>query len=175
MSIARKKNFLLITTLALVLTGLSGITPLLAHTSLLIEVPAANSQIDVWPSKITLEFDESLQNLGDEKANFLVVNNAAGDQVSNDDELLIDNTITVSLSENQIQGPVLVYYRVVSGDGHPVEGEYTFTYGVGVETAEGVTQSQSESYPIAIYIASAIFIVSGLFFAIYSYRRRSRI
>jgi hypothetical protein len=63
----------------------------------------------------------------------------------------------------------------VSGDGHPVEGEYTFTYGIGIETAEGVVEEKSTEYPISVYLASAVFIVSGLFFAIYSYRRRSRI
>ena len=137
--------------------------------------PAASSEVEAWPSQITLEFNEQLQNLGDEKANFLVVNNAAGDQVSENDELLVGNTISVTLSPNQIQGPVLVYYRVLSGDGHPVEGEYTFTYGIGVETAEGVVEEESTEYPIAVYLASAVFIVSGLFFAIYSYRRRSKI
>ena len=152
-----------------------GLTPAAAHTNLITQTPEANSQIASWPAQITLEFDEQLQNLGNEKANFLVVNNAAGDQVSENDETLVGNTITVTLLPNQVQGPVLVYYRVLSGDGHPVEGEYTFTYGIGVETAEGVVEKESTEYPIAVYLASAAFIVSGLFFAIYSYRRRSRI
>ena len=152
-----------------------GLTPAVAHTNLITQTPEANSQIASWPAQITLEFDEQLQNLGDEKANFLVVNNAAGDQVSENDETLLGNTITVTLSPNQVQGPVLVYYRVVSGDGHQVEGEYTFTYGIGVETAEGVVEEETTEYPIAVYLASAVFIVSGLFFAIYSYSRRSRI
>jgi len=171
----QQKNSLLAAALTLLITGLSGMTPSLAHTNLLVQTPAANSEVATWPSQITLEFDEQLQNLGDEKANFLVVNNAAGDQVSENDETLLGNTITVTLSPNQVQGPVLVYYRVVSGDGHPVEGEYTFTYGIGVETAEGVVEEETTEYPIAVYLASAVFIVSGLFFAIYSYRRRSRI
>ena len=152
-----------------------GLTPAVAHTNLITQTPEANSQIASWPAQITLEFDEQLINLGDEKANLVVVNNAAGDQVSENDETLVGNTITVTLSSNQVQGPVLVYYRVLSGDGHPVEGEYTFTYGIGVETAEGVVEEKSTEYPIAVYLASAAFIVSGLFFAIYSYRRRSRI
>ena len=171
----QQKNSLLAAALTLLITGLSGVTPSLAHTNLLVQTPAASSEVVTWPSQLTLEFDEQLQNLGDEKANFLVVNNAAGDQVSENDELLVGNTISVTLSPNQVQGPVLVYYRVLSGDGHPVEGEYTFTYGIGVETAEGVVGEESTEYPIAVYLASAIFIVSGLFFAIYSYRRRSRI
>jgi len=171
----QQKNSLLVAALSLLITGLSGMTSSLAHTNLLVQTPAASSEVATWPSQITLEFDEQLQNLGDEKANFLVVNNAAGDQVSENDETLVGNTITVTLSPNQVQGPVLVYYRVVSGDGHPVEGEYTFTYGIGVETAEGVVEKETTEYPIAVYLASAAFIVSGLFFAIYSYRRRSRI
>jgi hypothetical protein len=84
------------------------------------------------------------------------------------------NTITVTLSANEVKGPVLVYYRVVSSDGHPVEGEYKFTYGVGEVTAQGVEDEEEAKYPIEIYLASAIFITSGLFFAIYSYRRRNR-
>jgi hypothetical protein len=115
-----------------------------------------------------------LQSLGDEKANFVVVNNAVGDQVSETDEVISGNTITVTLSANEVKGPVLVYYRVVSSDGHPVEGEYKFTYGVGELTAQGVDDEEEAEYPIGIYLASAIFIISGLFFAIYSYRRRNR-
>jgi len=59
---------------------------------------------------------------------FSCVNNAAGDQISADDEVLTGSHIKVSLDPNTIKGPVLVYYRVVSADGHPVEGEYTFNF-----------------------------------------------
>ena len=146
----------------------------IAHTKLLIANPDIASQIDSWPTSITLEFDEELQNLGDEKANFVVVNNAVGDQVSESDEQISGNTITVTLSANEVKGPVLVFYHVVSGDGHPVEGEYKFTYGVGEVTAQGVEEPESTSLPIGIYIASAVFIISGLFFSIFAYRRRNK-
>jgi len=69
---------------------------------------------------------------------------------------------------------VLVFYHVVSTDGHPVEGEYKFTYGVDQVTAEGVTDTEEKKFPMTIYLASAVFIVSGLFFSIYSYRRRNQ-
>jgi methionine-rich copper-binding protein CopC len=146
----------------------------MAHTKLLLATPDIASEIDSWPTSITLEFDEELQNLGDEKANFVVVNNAVGDQVSESDEQISGNTITVTLSANEVKGPVLVFYHVVSGDGHPVEGEYKFTYGVGEVTAQGVEEPESTSLPIGIYIASAVFIISGLFFSIFAYRRRNK-
>ena len=148
--------------------------PAYAHTKLLSASPAADSTVENWPTQIILEFDEELQNLGPEKANFLVVNNSVGDQVSETDEVIDGNKITVTLSPNEIKGPVLVYYRVVSTDGHPVEGEYKFTYGADEVTAEGVTDIEEKKLPITIYLASAVFIVSGLFFGIYSYRRRNQ-
>ena len=156
------------------LTLLLTIQPAYAHTKLVSASPAAGSTVENWPTQITLEFDEEVQNLGPEKANFLVVNNSGGDQVSETDEIIDGNKLTVTLSPNEIKGPVLVYYRVVSTDGHPVEGEYKFTYGVGETTAEGVTEGEEKKFPITVYLASAVFIISGLFFSIYSYRRRNQ-
>ena len=150
------------------------IQPAYAHTKLVSASPAAGSTAENWPTQIILEFDEELQNLGPEKANFLVVNNSVGDQVSETDGIIDGNKLLVTLSPNEIKGPVLVYYRVVSTDGHPVEGEYKFTYGADEVTAEGVIESEEKEFPISIYLASAVFIVSGLFFGIYSYRRRNQ-
>ena len=144
-----------------------------AHTKLVSGSPAAGVVVDLWPTKVVLEFDEQLQNLGGEKANFVVINNAVGDQVSETDEAIEGNTISVTLSPNEIKGPVLVFYHVVSADGHPVEGEYKFTFGEGEVTAEGVTDIEESNFPIGIYLASGLFITTGLFFAIYSYRRRN--
>ena len=144
-----------------------------AHTKLVSGSPAAGVVVDLWPTKVVLEFDEQLQNLGGEKANFVVINNAVGDQVSETDEVIDGNTISVTLSPNEIKGPVLVFYHVVSTDGHPVEGEYKFTFGEGEVTAEGVTDTEEMKFPIGIYLASGLFITTGLFFAIYSYRRRN--
>ena len=146
----------------------------LAHTSLVGANPAAGSQINIWPTQITLEFDDQLQNLGDEKANFIVVNNAQGDQVSRADEVISGNSISVSLDPNQITGPVLVFYHVVSTDGHPVEGEYKFDFGAGDESPTVVVTQESSNTPFLIYLASGAFILSGIFFSIYSYRGRTR-
>ena len=144
-----------------------------AHTELISSDPAAGSKLSTWPREISLTFNEELQVIGNEKSNFVVVNNAVGDQVSADDESLNGSTIKVSLDPNTIEGPVLVYYRVISADGHAVEGEYTFTFGNGVVTAEGVQNQEKSKYPIGIYIASALFITTSLFFGIYAYRRRN--
>ena len=156
------------------LTLLLNTQPVNAHTKLVSASPVAGSTVENWPTQIILEFDEELQNLGQEKVNFLVVNNAVGDQVSETDEVIDGNKLIVTLSSNEVKGPVLVFYHVVSTDGHPVEGEYKFTYGIDEVTAEGVTDTEEKKFPMTIYLASAVFIVSGLFFSIYSYRRRNQ-
>jgi methionine-rich copper-binding protein CopC len=146
-----------------------------AHTELISSLPLAGTLVEEWPTEISLTFNEDLITVGDEKSNFLVVNNSVGDQISADDEVLEGSKITVSLDPNTITGPVLVYYRVVSADGHPVEGEYSFNFGTlqeGAETAEGVQNEEKSKYPIGIYIATALFITTSLFFGIYAYRRR---
>jgi methionine-rich copper-binding protein CopC len=91
-----------------------------AHTSLVSSDPTAGSTLTSWPSQISLGFDEELISIGDEKSNFIVVNNAVGDQVSSDNEVISGSKISVSLDPNIVEGPVLIYYRVVSADGHPV-------------------------------------------------------
>ena len=150
-------------------------TPAFAHTELVSSDPAAGSLVESWPAEVTLTFNEDLMTLGEEKSNFLVLNNAVGDQISADDEVVTGSQIKVSLDPNTIKGSVLVYYRVVSADGHPVEGEYKFNFGTiakGAETAEGVQNEEKSKYPIGIYIATALFITTSLFFGIYAYRRR---
>jgi len=162
--------------LSLLLLTTFNISPAVAHTELLSSDPAAGSLVEIWPSEISLTFNEELITVGDEKSNFLVVNNAVGDQISADDEVVNGSQIKVSLDPNTLKGPVLVYYRVVSADGHPVEGEYKFNFGTvneGAETAEGVQNEEKSKYPIGIYIATALFITTSLFFGIYAYRRRN--
>lgn len=168
-----KKGFAAVFFAAITLL-LTTATPTSAHTNLLNQIPAAGSQVANMPTQITLEFDEELINLGDTKANSVVVSNSAGDQISESDEVISANTITVSLSPNQVKGLVLVYYRVISSDGHPVEGEYAFTFGESEVISEEVVVPIKTQTFSQLYLITAIFVTSGLFFAIYSHRRRNR-
>ena len=59
-----------------------------AHTALILSDPAVGSKVVVWPTSISLQFGEDLVSIGDEKSNFVVVNNGDGDQISRDDELV---------------------------------------------------------------------------------------
>jgi methionine-rich copper-binding protein CopC len=141
-----------------------------AHAALVLSDPAVGSKISIWPTSISLEFNEELISIGEEKSNFVSVNNAAGDQISRDDEQVIGRQISVSLNPNTVEGPVLVFYRVISADGHAVEGEYTFMYGEQAQTAEGVHTGEKSKLPTYLY--PTLFITSILFFGLYAYKRK---
>ena len=145
-----------------------------AHTRLISSTPEVGVTVKNWPTQIKLEFDQALVDIGQEKSNFVVINNSLGDQVSQDDEVIDKNVISVSLTPNKVKGPVLVFYRVVSADGHPVEGEFAFNFSEEQSAeVDSINQDPTTDFPLTIYIASAAFIASGIFFAIYSYRRRN--
>jgi methionine-rich copper-binding protein CopC len=165
----KSKRVSIIFTLALLLNSAmaSGAN---AHAALILSDPAVGSKISMWPTSISLEFNEELISIGEEKSNFVSVNNAAGDQVSRDDEQVIGRQISVSLDPNTVEGPVLVFYRVISADGHAVEGEYTFMYGEQAETAEGVQTGEKSKLPTYLY--PTLFITSILFFGLYAYKRK---
>ncbi len=165
----KSKRVSTIFALALLLNGATAIGAN-AHAALILSDPAVGSKVVVWPTSISLQFNEELVSIGDEKSNFVAVNNAAGDQISLNDEVVSGSQITVSLSPNTVEGPVLVYYRVISADGHPVEGEYTFLYGEQAETAEGVQSTEKSELPAYLY--PTLFITSILLFGLYAYKRK---
>lgn len=163
------KRVSLVFTLALLLNSVTAMG-VNAHAILILSDPAVGSKVALWPTSISLQFNEELISIGDKKSNFVAVNNAAGDQISRDDEVVTDSQITVSLSPNTVEGPVLIYYRVVSADGHLVEGEYTFLYGEQAETAEGVQSTEKSKLPFYLY--PILFVTSILFFGFYAYKRK---
>lgn len=150
-----------------------------AHTQLIKSDPRNDTIIETWPGQVVLTFEDNLQTLKNQKINFVVVNNAQGDQVSADDEVVTQNQLRVSLVPNTVKGPVLVTYRVVGKDGHPIEGEFAFSFGQETPPADMPNPDQSEpaqniddgsnenrNIGIFVYSVAAIFILSGIFIAI---------
>ncbi len=117
--------------------------------------PEVGVTLNTWPTQVKLEFDQALVDIGQEKSNFVVINNSLGDQVSQDDEVINENVISVSLTPNEVKGPVLVFYRVVSADGHPVEGEFAFNFSEEQSTeVDPINQEPTTDFPLTIYIQS---------------------
>ena len=94
----------------------------LAHSNEVSADPPAESVLDQAPDRVTLTFDEPLLDAGAA----LVVSAGDGTVVSVDPPLIDGKSISTALAAG-VPGTYQVSYRVVSGDGHPVTGEYSFT------------------------------------------------
>ena len=121
---------------ALLLGGLSiaVATPAWAHDELIGADPSVNADVGALPAQITMTFSGVL--MDEPGATQVVVTDAAGTSLTDGDPTLDGTHLMQSLS-GSASGPVTVTWRVVSSDGHPVAGQYTFT------VAGGATQSPS--------------------------------
>lgn len=95
-----------------------------AHTGLVSSDPSADSTVSTPPSVITLTFNEDI------KPTFatVVVNSADGRNWIVGPPRVEGPRISATVgSDRPTSGVYTVGYRVVSADGHPVSGSYTFT------------------------------------------------
>lgn len=147
-----------------------------AHTTLVSTIPSNGAEITHWPSKIKLTFAEDLQTLEKQEINFVTVNNANGQQVSGSTSV-VKNVVTTTLNSNDVQGLVLVNYRVAAQDGHVVEGEFTFTYGKSSDINPNSSPSatvvvhQERKTHMEVYATTTVLIVIALVFGLWIYKR----
>ena len=99
--------------------------PAQAHDDLLGSFPEADSSVAVSPDEITLSFSGEL--ISDMQSAVIEVTAPNGENIAADDPTVSGTTITQHLAPNPPDGAFTVLWRVVSGDGHPISGEYTYT------------------------------------------------
>ena len=112
-------------TLALLLFGIQNAN---AHAQLSSSVPTKNQTVKVLPPLVWLEFDGDLLNFEDKQIHRLTVTNAKNERVDIGGPIVGGARISTKLKAGLPSGKYLVSYRVVSEDGHPVSGSYSFTY-----------------------------------------------
>ena len=112
-------------TLVLFLFGIQNAN---AHAQLSSSVPTKNQTVKVLPSLVWLEFDGDLLSFGDKQIHRLTVINAKKVRVDIGGPIVGGARISTKLKAGLPSGKYLVSYRIVSEDGHPVSGSYSFTY-----------------------------------------------
>jgi copper resistance protein C len=114
-----------------------------AHAELETSNPEANSVIGSAPGVVSLTFGEKLMVIaGEDAANQIQVTDASNARVDNGDYQVTGEVLTVSLKPDLADDTYKVTYRVVSEDGHPIEGVYEFT-------VNGMARS-GEATPMAV-------------------------
>ncbi|WP_291046731.1 copper resistance CopC family protein [Herbiconiux sp.] len=110
----------------LLLGGVVGAGSASAHDYLVSTSPAADSTVTEPLTQVVLGFNEPpLTDFASAIA--IEVRDAAGANIVTDPVSIVDSTLTVSVAPTA-QGAYTVLWQTVSSDGHPVSGEYGFTY-----------------------------------------------
>ncbi len=127
--------------LLLLVISLFLIAPASAHTSLVSSSPESGAVLSEVPAEVRLKFNESLLLVDSKNPNRIEVVNGIGQVVSGMTVVEGPEIFTALDLSLEPSGEYSVKYRVVSADGHPVEGEYQFT----VASAEVISAPVEES------------------------------
>jgi hypothetical protein len=109
--------------------GLASAPAASAHDQLVSSTPATGERLSVAPSSVALKFNAPLLTLGHE---IRVVDAASRNWVQGD-AVLAREMLTQPLAPGLPEGEYQVRWRVVSSDGHPINGSYSFLVGPGAQ------------------------------------------
>jgi len=99
-----------------------------AHSYLVTSNPKNGSTVSTLPAQIALTFNENLLVVKGKKPNAISISHRAGVPIRQGAVSVKENVLTVPIASSQeIHGRITVSYRVVSADGHPVNGSFFFT------------------------------------------------
>ncbi len=108
---------------AVLLAFVVGAGPAAAHSVLLDTSPARGGTVATAPTAISLTFNEMPQG----EFSTIHVTGPDGQRRDNGHVKVVDDVVTEPLAGSRPAGRYVVDWRVVSADGHPVSGEFTFT------------------------------------------------
>ncbi|WP_312672065.1 copper resistance protein CopC [Microbacterium sp.] len=104
-----------------------------AHDALVSSSPAADSSVETLPAELTLTFSAKL--IDGEGATELTVTDPTGESVIDGAPTVDGAIVTQPLTGSGPAGEYRVVWKVVSSDGHPTSGAFSFTVTVGDEGA----------------------------------------
>jgi methionine-rich copper-binding protein CopC len=103
-----------------------------AHDELVSSDPASGATLEALPAALTLTFSGEL--FAGEGATEIAVTDAAGTSLVAGSPTVDDNVVTQPIA-GSASGAVRVVWKVVSSDGHPISGEYSFAVEAPAPTA----------------------------------------
>ncbi|WP_144796771.1 copper resistance CopC family protein [Microbacterium paludicola] len=114
-----------------------------AHDALVESSPAADATVDTLPAELTLTFSAAL--IGGEGATEVVVTDPEGEAVAEGPAQVDGALVTQPLATDAPAGEYHVLWKVVSSDGHPTSGEFSFTVTTGSQPEEPSTAPAEEA------------------------------
>ena len=114
-----------------------------AHDTLISSNPATGESLEQAPEALELTYSDEVLNLSP----VVRLTTSAGEEIFTETPTVSGNTATIDLPPLPADD-YQVLWRVVSSDGHPIEGTVDFTVTVGAEataTADSGSEEQKES------------------------------
>jgi methionine-rich copper-binding protein CopC len=140
--------------LAVLVALLVPAAPAWAHNSLKASTPARDATLSSAPTEVALEFMQRL----DPTFTTIVLTDAARQKLTTGEPVVAGATSTVQVTDPLPNGRYTVAYRVVSADGHPVQGSYPFTVADPASSAAPAADAGTSTTPSA---AAAVRTASG--------------
>ena len=162
----------LLATLA-VLFSLLFVSPAAAHAELLSTTPANGDQLTRPPTEIQMTFTESV-NLVDDGIRLV---DHVGATVRTPEPTVNAQTVTWPMPADLPEGPYVVTWRVVSSDGHPISGAFSFGVGTAAAAVPGsstgtdipdTASGAAATTPTAPWLVVAIRMVGYVAFALFA-------
>ena len=152
-------------TLALLVTFLAFVNAPLsfAHGEIVSAFPEQYSNVAPIPTQAWIQFGGNLQEFEGETINTIDVVDSTNLIVSFGDPVIEGGKISTKISGQSVAGIFTVNYRIVSEDGHPVEGSYTFS--ASPDYAQSEIATTSEPQPKSQLSVGAM--VLGLFLLVF--------
>lgn len=118
----------LVATVVAAIAVLGIASPASAHNYLVSSTPAADSTISELPATFSVTTNEALLDLSGDGSGFaLQVTDAAGRYYGDGCYSIVDSTLATGATLGEA-GTYKLVWQVISEDGHPVSGEFTFTW-----------------------------------------------
>lgn len=148
------------------------------HAELISSDPSAGQILETMPEKVSLEFAENILMVeGSEDANQILVSNESGERIDNGQVVVAGANVSTQVDQAAANGNYSVVYRVVSADGHPIEGSFSFVVGqegtnlvAPAPTVEGGHTSQTQDWTLIFLSIVGLATAGALAFI---FRRKS--
>lgn len=101
--------------------------PARAHDALVASAPEDGQSLGSAPEEVVLTFSGEVMDV----STAVLVLDSQAETVRTTDPVVRGRDVSVELSEGLADGGYAVRWRVVSGDGHPISGTFTFQIGEG--------------------------------------------
>jgi copper resistance protein C len=156
-----------------------------AHDGLTGTNPRNGQTVEEVPDVVALTFSGVPMALGTE----VLVKDADGKDWPAREFRIVDNVVSQPVNPDASDGQYMVVWRVVSSDGHPIEGTFGFTTSSGgaggpspqqtgpepaVDRSEESGPSASDSFPIGSVLGTVGVLVLGLLITWAARRRQVR-